>query len=343
MSPVAALLIAGLLAAASIPLFRPGRGLFWRWWRGLRVSERVRIEDALKHVYDCEYRGQACTLQSLSGTLELGPQQVAELVRRLEGMELIVSTEGGYALTVAGRRDALRVIRLHRLWELYLADETGIDAAEWHARAEIAEHQLSVPEAESLARQMGYPRYDPHGDPIPTADGEIGPPRGVPLNQLPVGAHAEIVHVEDEPDAIYAQLVAERIHVGMQVHLLEKTPEAIRFVASGEEYVLAPVFAANLSAVELVASKVIERDTEKLSNLPLGEAGRVVGISPQCRGAERRRLLDLGVLPGTTVIPELRSPGGDPVGYRIRGAVIALRREQADLIEIDPGRHEASP
>jgi len=60
----------------------------------------------------------------------------------------------------------------------------------------------------------------------------------------------------------------------------------------------------------------------------------VVGIAAGCRGPERRRLLDLGVIPGTVVAAEMRSPAGDPVAYRIRGALVALRREQADLIHI---------
>ena len=335
-NPVTALLIAVALIAISIILFRPSAGWFWVWWRSRRSSERVLVEDALKHVYDCEYLGQACTLQSLTGSLELGAKRVAELVRRLEQLELVESGEMGYRLTVAGRRDALRVIRLHRLWELYLADETGVDPSEWHERAEIYEHRLSPPEAESLARRMGYPRYDPHGDPIPTADGEIGPPRGAPMNHLAVGRVAEIVHVEDEPAAVYAQILASGLHPGMRVRILERTPEAIRFEADAEELVLAPVFAANLWVQELAEDERPQQPVAKLSSLEVGASVEVVGISSRCRGIERRRLLDLGVVPGTVVEIEMRSPSGDPTAYRIRGAVIALRREQADLIEIRP-------
>ena len=79
----------------------------------------------------------------------------------------------------------------------------------------------------------------------------------------------------------------------------------------------------------------MEGPFERLSGLDLGEQGTVVAISPALRGPERRRMLDLGLLPGTVVTAEIRSPGGDPTGYRIRGAVIALRQEQADQIRID--------
>jgi DtxR family Mn-dependent transcriptional regulator len=75
---------------------------------------------------------------------------------------------------------------------------------------------------------------------------------------------------------------------------------------------------------------------ERLSALGLGSRGRVIGISSACRRAERRRLLDLGIVPGTVIAPEMVSPSGDPTAYRVRGAVIALRREQADLVHIEP-------
>ncbi|NTU65007.1 MAG: ferrous iron transport protein A, partial [Chloroflexi bacterium] len=67
------------------------------------------------------------------------------------------------------------------------------------------------------------------------------------------------------------------------------------------------------------------------------ESGTVVGISPRCHGAERRRLLDLGIVPGTVVRAEIASPSGDPIAYRVRGALIALRREQSDFIRIVRG------
>jgi DtxR family Mn-dependent transcriptional regulator len=72
-----------------------------------------------------------------------------------------------------------------------------------------------------------------------------------------------------------------------------------------------------------------------LSELEHGEIGRVLGIHPSLQGPQRRRLLDLGLTPGTLVEAELESAGGDPVAYRIRGTLIALRRDQASWIQID--------
>jgi Fe2+ transport system protein FeoA len=72
-----------------------------------------------------------------------------------------------------------------------------------------------------------------------------------------------------------------------------------------------------------------------LSGLRPGEAGRVVAISRRCRAPERRRLMDLGVLPGTVIRAEMISPTGDPTAYRVRGALIALRAAQAQLIRVE--------
>ena len=334
-NPVLALLIAGIIGVFVAGLFWPLRGFFWRWLRGFRPTDRVLVEDALKHLHDCEYRQIPCTLHSLCGALRISGNRTADLLTRLEQLQLVTSAGGGYRLTPDGRSWALRVIRTHRLWERYLSDRTGLHPAEWHHEAEYREHTMSPEEADALAAQMGDPRFDPHGDPIPTATGDMPPPQGRPLTDLPVGELAAIVHVEDEPEAVYAQLVAEGLHPGMQVRVLDTSPTRIHLEADAEEHVLAPVVAANLSVVPLPGEQKMEGPFERLSGLKLGQRATVIGISASCRGLERRRMLDLGIIPGTVVEAELESPSGDPTAYRIRGAVIALRREQADLIHVN--------
>ncbi|MCP4655396.1 MAG: DNA-binding protein [bacterium] len=333
--PVLALILVIAAGATAVLLFWPVHGLFWRGLRMVRATDRVRIEDALKHLYDCEYRHSAGTLHSLAGALELSGNRTTELVSRIEDRELVTTAGGEYRLSPEGRRYALRIIRVHRLWERHLSDETGLGPAEWHAEADLREHEISQEEADALAARMGEPRYDPHGDPIPTADGDVPLPRGVPLTELAAGEVAEIVHVEDEPDAIYAQLLAAGLHPGMRVRMSEISPRRLRFEADADEHVLAPVLAANLTVVPLVDEPQPEIASARLSGLDPGDRATVTGFSAVCRGLERRRMLDLGIIPGTLVKAEMRSPGGDPTAYRVRGAVIALRREQADMIHID--------
>ena len=80
--------------------------------------------------------------------------------------------------------------------------------------------------------------------------------------------------------------------------------------------------------------------TRTLADIGPGDSATVAGISPRCRGPARRRLLDLGVVPGTIIHARIRSAAGDPVAYDIRGALVALRREQAVHIQVD-GAEEA--
>lgn len=335
MEPVLALLIVGGSIAAAVLLLWPVRGWLWRSLRALRASERVLIEDALKHLFDCEYHGHEASLHSLSGSLEVSGNRAAEVLARLQANELVRAADGRYRLTAEGRRYALRIVRIHRLWESYFSRETGLEPTDWHPAAERLEHRTTAEEADRLSASLGHPPYDPHGDPIPTAAGDIAPPRGRPLTALAIGELAEIVHVEDEPAAVYAQLVAEGLHPGMRVRVDESTPQRIRFEADTEEHVLAPVLAANLSVMPLPQDEEMPASAQRLSDLAVGEHATVVALSPALRGPERRRLLDLGLVPGTDVAAELRSASGDPTGYSIRGAVIALRRDQAEKVQVE--------
>ncbi|MBL8137710.1 MAG: DtxR family transcriptional regulator [Acidobacteria bacterium] len=331
--PLTSLAVVFALLALLLVLFWPATGLAWRWRRGLAASDRVEVEDALKHIWDGEYRERPATLDSLAGALGLGGRAAAELVDRLGRLDLLHHDNAALHLTPDGRREALRVIRIHRLWERYLADETGLDAREWHAHAERREHGTSEQQAAALAATLGHPRFDPHGDPIPMPSGEMPPHQGMPLTQLTADMAAEIVHIEDEPEAVFAQIVALGLVPGMRVRLLERTPHRLRVQAEAEEVVLAPVIAANVTVVAL--DEVAEpAEMTRLSVLTPGESAEVVALAVSCRGAQRRRLLDLGVVPGTRITSELRGPSGDPTAYRIRGALIALRSEQAAQIYV---------
>ncbi|PKL81494.1 MAG: hypothetical protein CVV24_14970 [Ignavibacteriae bacterium HGW-Ignavibacteriae-3] len=329
------MLIAGVIfLVLLLMLFFPESGIIYRIKRMRKDRSREMIEDALKHLYDCEYKSIDCSLSSISGSLSIGGDKTAIVVADLEAMNLIESNENKIFLTAAGRSYALRIIRIHRLWERHLADNTSVLENEWHSLAETKEHETSHEEADRLAARLGNPLLDPHGDPIPTVDGEIPKREGITLNNLDNGIFAAIIHIEDEPKEVYAQLSAMGLYPGMQIHIIENSKNKIRFEADGEECLLAPVLASNITAVPLAEKDTVTQKFESLSALKQDEAAIVVGISKAMRGQQRRRLLDFGVVPGTIVKVLLRSLSGDPTGYEIRGATIALRKKQADLIYI---------
>ncbi|MBL7161228.1 MAG: metal-dependent transcriptional regulator [Anaerolineales bacterium] len=334
-NPLISLIIAALLTVLGVWIFRPERGMFWRWQRARKMTARVLREDALKHIHQCEIHDRRPTIKSLAGALNVRSDEIADLLEKLEASDLLQVEGENFHLTPAGRDYALHIIRAHRLWERYLADATGFEEAEWHGQADLYEHMLSPDETSRLSARLGNPTHDPHGDPIPTADGAMVYRERVALPAMEVDRPARIVHIEDEPEAVFAQLVAEGLHVGMIVHMVESSSRRIRFWAGGDEHTLAPLIAANIS-VEPLPDEVREEETlgETLTSLTPGESGQVIGITPRIRGTERRRLMDLGILPGTVIEAEISSPSGDPVGYRVRGAVIALRSTQADHIHV---------
>lgn len=330
-------LVLGLaIALGIIGLFWPEWGLVPRWRRATKAAERVRVEDTMKHLYESEVNGVAPSMQSVAGAARLSVDEAADVLLSLQRRRLIETERDGIRLTESGRELGLHVLRAHRLWESYLADQTGFPEPEWHGRAHDLEHGLSPSDVDALSARLRHPTHDPHGDPIPTATGEFSGQQGVPLTTAPVDQPLRILHMEDEPKSVYAQLVAVDLHPGMPVRLVEASPEQVRLVAGGTEYVLAPLVAASVSVEPLAEERAAEAPVgEPLSVLQTGDSGRVLAISRRCRGAERRRLLDLGVLPGTVIRAELRSPNGDPTAYRIRDALIALRAEQAELIRIE--------
>ena len=242
-----------------------------------------------------------------------------------------------FHLTDAGSKTATQIVRAHRLWERYLADATGYEEVDWHQQADRLEHKLTTADIDRLSARLGHPTHDPHGDPIPTPRGEFIPHGGIPLSDLKVQTSARIVHIEDEPDVIYAQILAEDLHPNMVVEIDEVSTNRIRFWTDDQEHVLAPIVAANISVIPLVdISEEKELTGVPLDTLQPGEKGKVTAISPLSRGMERRRLFDLGIIPGTEIRVEMDSPGGDPTAYRIRGSLIALRSAQAKLIHVDP-------
>lgn len=333
----AALLNSGILAAAIVVLVLlwPRFGIV-AWWRRTRqLAARSRREDVLKHILKCLSSGAQPTLESIAGALQIATSQAAELLEDLESHGLVAHENGVLSLQPAGREMALHIVRAHRLWESYLAEQTGVAEAEWHHRAERKEHLLTPEETAALAAKLGHPPFDPHGDIIPETSSDLAADKGQPLQAIAANTPVLITHIEDEPETIYAQLCAQGLRPGMRAFVIEKSAQRIRFWADGNEHVLAPVLANNIEVVPLPESKTQDLvQQEFLSGLKPGGRAKVLGLSPACRGPERRRLLDLGFVSGTPVEVEMISPAGDPTAYRVRGTVIALRREQSGLIRI---------
>ncbi|RIL09800.1 DNA-binding protein [bacterium] len=306
---------------------------------GRPSSARVEREDALRHLQLMLAGGHDPTVQSVAGALGVAPDRAAAVLADLERRECVVFQAGRVTLTPTGQAYATHIIRAHRLWEQHLAQSSGVPPEQWHAHADRAEHRLSPDDVAALTERLGNPTHDPHGDPIPPPHGAVVPHHGMPLDELPVDQTARVTHVEDEPAMVFAELVMLGLYPGAIVRVVERGPHALGLWVDGEHVTLTPLMVHNVSVAPLAAPPAPA--PVRLSALPIGRSATVAGLSPACRGTERRRLLDLGFVPGTVITAEMVSPSGDPTAYAVRGALIALRRTQARHVLIQPAPPEA--
>ncbi|HHB51985.1 MAG TPA: hypothetical protein ENK75_02910, partial [Saprospiraceae bacterium] len=263
--------------------------------------------------------------------LDLSEDKTSELLEKLKKMDLIKEKENSILLTPHGKEYAVRIIRIHRILERYLADETGVNELDWHKQADKIEHFITPDKANAIASKIGNPVYDPHGDPIPTENGEIPVYKGSPITNYKEGDNLIVTHVEDEPNIVYTQLVAMGIFPGTKIYIMGKDDSKIKILVNGDEQVLTNLLAKSITAIP-AKKDIIHEKFERLSDLKIGETAEIIGISPTRRGMERRRFMDLGIVPGTKITPLLVSPGGDPVAYDIMDTEIAFRRKQAEKI-----------
>jgi DtxR family Mn-dependent transcriptional regulator len=306
------------------------------WTRRRRTDlNRHRLEDALKHLFDLEYRGRHGSLASLTGALRIGDHVALALVSRMQTQGLLVNKGADLDLTPEGERLALQVIRAHRLLERYFADEARLPLPKVHAAAERGEHDLTPDAADRLSASMGHPKVDPHGDPIPTRDGFVPPASGTPATSWPLNQLAQVVHLEDEPPISYAQLVAEGIVVGQILRIIDATPERLVLTDGENEFRLAPAVAANIF-LAVAPVTATHAGAVRLADLTTGRSAHIVGLDDACQGYSRRRLMDLGFTEGASIRPALSTFAGDPRAYEIRGTLVALRREQASQVLVMP-------
>jgi DtxR family Mn-dependent transcriptional regulator len=162
------------------------------------------MEDYLKVIYRLAEDGQRATTQAVAERLNVAAPSVTGMVKRLAELKLVHHEKHrAVELTPAGRKAALEIVRHHRLLELYLAEALGYSWDEVHAEAERLEHTISEDFEARIDAALGYPTTDPHGDPIPSASGEIAPVSDDRLTGLAVGEPAVISRVSiGDPDKL---------------------------------------------------------------------------------------------------------------------------------------------
>ena len=220
------------------------------------VPDHVRVtnamEDYLKAAYRLEQDGGPITTQKLAEALNLSQPSVTNMVKRLDELHLVVHNRyHGISLTASGRSVALEVIRHHRLLELYLSEALGYNLDEVHAEAERLEHHVSEELEARMERALGFPQFDPHGDPIPARDGFVPEMDDVELDLVPLGHPRKVSRVSDrDPDRL-TYLFGLGIRPGTLIEVLELMPfDGPVRVRIGETEQILPYSVAQLVRVE---------------------------------------------------------------------------------------------
>jgi DtxR family Mn-dependent transcriptional regulator len=189
-------------------------------------SRSAAVEDYAKAIYSLTRSGdEAASTNDIAARLGVSAGSVSAMLKKLsEGGLVEHHRYRGVQLTEEGERVALGVLRRHRILELFLADELGMPWEHVHEEAEILEHGASEALIELIARKLGDPVVDPHGDPIPTRDLTIEEGTTESLASLSPGDRASFVRVSDSNPDMLRYLGDRGISLGDDVEMLERQP-----------------------------------------------------------------------------------------------------------------------
>src|SRR5687767_128672 len=181
------------------------------------------VGDYLKAVWELAVdSGSAASTKSVATRLSVSPASVSNMFVRLQEMGLAeYERYQGASLTERGRVEALRLVRRHRLIETFLLEHLGYDWQEVHDKAERLEHAVSDGFTERLAELLGHPDHDPHGDPIPSAEGTLEVEVSFTLSQAVTDQRVRISKVRDEDAAMLDYLGDRNLVPGRRLRVRE--------------------------------------------------------------------------------------------------------------------------
>ncbi len=181
-------------------------------------------ENYLKAIYRLAQNGdEKITPTAIAEALGNNAASVVDMIRKLTDKQLITyDKKTGVKLTNEGLKHAVLIVRRHRLWEVFLLNKLGYHWDEIHEIAEQLEHINDATLADRLDNFLGFPEYDPHGDPIPKANGKLPKSYSVTLANAKAGQKCTVAAVKDTSSAFLQYLLKLNIGIGTQIQLMEK-------------------------------------------------------------------------------------------------------------------------
>lgn len=188
----------------------------------------------------------------LAAYLGIKPATVTAMLKKLKEKNLIdYEKYGKISLTAEGRKNAIGVLRKHRLWETFLYQKMEFTWDEVHEVAEQLEHIQSQKLVNKLDKLLGYPEFDPHGDPIPNAQGELKIQSKKTLSQAEVGTTCVMVAVKDNSANFLQYVVKVGLGINNKIKVLAKQPydAMMEIEVNGEKSIVSQKFADNIFVV----------------------------------------------------------------------------------------------
>jgi DtxR family Mn-dependent transcriptional regulator len=183
------------------------------------------VEDYLKAIRLLQDQSTPVSTSALAQHLDRSPASVTNMIKSLAERGLVDHEPyHGVHLSAAGEREALRIIRRHRVIESYLIERLGYSWDEVHAEAERLEHAASDELVERMASALGHPEEDPHGSPIPTAKGELEERKHPALSQMEEGDRVVVREVSDSDEGRLRYLAELGLYPGTLVEILDREP-----------------------------------------------------------------------------------------------------------------------
>jgi DtxR family Mn-dependent transcriptional regulator len=179
----------------------------------ISVMHSLSEENYLKAIYSLAREGaKKITPTSIAEELHNNPASVIDMLKKLGDKKLLSYDKvKGAKLTEKGTKTAIEIVRKHRLWEVFLLEKLGYSWDEVHDIAEQLEHIHHIDLADRLDKFLGYPNYDPHGDPIPDKNGKLPATKWHPLSEIEIGRKVKVVNVDDNSPDFLKYLAKQEI------------------------------------------------------------------------------------------------------------------------------------
>jgi DtxR family Mn-dependent transcriptional regulator len=209
-------------------------------------------ENYIKAIYSLSERSAAfeTSTNEIAERLSTKPPTVSDMLKKLSEKKLVTYEKyKKVQLTAKGKQVAIHIIRKHRLWEVFLHDKLQFSWDEVHEVAEQLEHIQSEKLTTRLDEYLGFPQYDPHGDPIPGADGVFKPVKRSILSDIEVGVSSQVVGLKDTSALFLQYLQQVNVGIGTKIKVIEKVAfdeSLIISLKKGEKLYVSKKFADNV-------------------------------------------------------------------------------------------------